>query len=382
MPRRKKRGYGRGTIARDGRSGSVMINGKRVFRRGANAEEVAAKLDLVLGHAESRLRAAGTTMTVVDMLDAYMADQWAHVDDGDLRRSTVDKKTFLVAHLKMIWPTQLAVNLTPKDVEAGMTKIRRTGRKAEYVGRIQQVLGQAYRWAIVESILNTNPATAARTVKGSSTPTGEPRPLTLDEARALLDAADGHWAGVVAYLGVLAGLRVQEIRGLTVHDVDLQRCTLTVTGEADRYGLRTDPKTRTSARTVHIVPELADTLRAHLERIAEVRRKMGWQWPDNDLVVPSRNGTTYDAANLRRYMRQWLSAAGVDRPITTKDLRATCATIAVDNGATAWDVAQLLGHVDTRTAERHYFGRRRIQEGTAVVGAALARTSTPTRNPT
>ena len=75
----------------------------------------------------------------------------------------------------------------------------------------------------------------------------KPQPLTMQQVRALLDAAPEEWKGMIL-LGLYTGIRIQEIAGLTWDAVDLQHAAIYVRSPKER------------PRTLPVSPELASYL--------------------------------------------------------------------------------------------------------------------------
>ena len=82
---------------------------------------------------------------------------------------------------------------------------------------------------------------------------------------------------------------------------------------------------------------------------------MGPLWPVqwDHLVFRSEAGTPLDGRNMNRRLRQWLAAAGIEKPLTVYSLRKTYATLSADQGVLLTTLADFLGN-DSRTVERYY----------------------------
>jgi integrase len=107
--------------------------------------------------------------------------------------------------------------------------------------------------------------------------------LSDAEIRSILSAAPEPYR---TFYGLLAetGLRVGELCGLTVEDVDLERGILQVRQSAWR-GKLGDPKTDESTRVVELSPRACENLKVHLDR---------WHPNERRLVFASKNGTPWD----------------------------------------------------------------------------------------
>lgn len=140
-------------------------------------------------------------------------------------------------------------------------------------------------------------------------PTGRPsKSLTLDQARALRNAAEAEGGTIGAYVVVslLTGARTEELRALTWDHVDLDGLpdaqppvppSMEVWHSVREGG---DAKTKRSRRTLALPQRCVDGLRTH----------RGNQ-DQNGLVFATSAGTELDAANVRRAFRRVTKAAGL-----------------------------------------------------------------------
>ena len=109
------------------------------------------------------------------------------------------------------------------------------------------------------------------------------------------------------FYGLLAetGLRVGELCGLTVDDIDLERRLLVVRQSAWR-GKLVGPKTANSVRVVHLSPQCIEHLRGFLR---------SWHPNNNRLLFATKNGTPWDANMQRkRRFRSLLKALNIQVP--------------------------------------------------------------------
>lgn len=101
------------------------------------------------------------------------------------------------------------------------------------------------------------------------------------------------------------GLRVGELCGLQLDDLDLERGELTVRRSAWR-GKLVSPKTTASSRVVNLSPHCIDHLRTFLQ---------SWRSNENGLLFATRNGTPWDANMPRkRRFRPLLRALNIQIP--------------------------------------------------------------------
>lgn len=161
------------------------------------------------------------------------------------------------------------------------------------------------------------------------------------------------------WLLVLLGLRPAELCGLRVGAVDFGRLTVHVTetlnvvhryGDGRRTVVEGPTKSTSGDRVLPISAWLRDDLAAMLasrgpaDRVAESPLFRAVKGPGR-LEVPM----------LRDHVvRPALRSAGLDESFRTYDLRHTCASLLIDQGANPLEVAQRMGHADASITLRVY----------------------------
>jgi len=178
--------------------------------------------------------------------------------------------------------------------------------------------------------------------------------LTIEQARALIDAFDPYYRPFVTF-AIHTGLRLSELRALTWDDIDFERADLHVRHNISA-GITTTPKTRHSNRHLSLPPFLVQVLIDH--------QAVCPPSPEN-YVFPQPSGRLIDPANFRK--KVFLPAfekAGLE-PVRFHDLRHTCASLLVDAGASLYDVMSWLGHSNVTTTLRYAHWLPGAQQRTA-----------------
>ncbi|MBG0855087.1 site-specific integrase [Streptomyces spinoverrucosus] len=227
---------------------------------------------------------------------------------------------------------------------------------------IHSVLKSALEHAVREEEI---PRNVARNVR-----TGTPRPrrfepLTADEARQLLTAAQGHRLHALFELALHTGLRKGELLGLHWEDLDLDAGTAAIRRTLQRTStgtLTTLPtKTRASERRVALPTRCLHSLKLHQEQQQREREAAGTTWQHNGHVFATAQGRAIDPTNLTRTFTTLLRKAGCRR-IRFHDLRHSTATLLLEQGVELVVIKELLGHAHigvTATVYAHV--RLRIQ---------------------
>jgi integrase len=175
---------------------------------------------------------------------------------------------------------------------------------------------------------------------------GEVVPLSVEEARALLLAAEGTRLYALWAVALAVGLRRGEALGLRWKDVDLDRGELRVSQTLQRVDGRLQfvpPKSERSRRRVPLPPvTMAALKRYHLQAANEAANRARSVGPD-DLVFTSSTGTPLEPRNANRVFTDLLKTAGL-RPTRFHDLRHTCASLLLAQGVSPRVVMETLGH--------------------------------------
>jgi integrase len=193
----------------------------------------------------------------------------------------------------------------------------------------------------------------------------EVQPLTPDQARGLLELAkgDGQWAGPVV-TGLCLGLRMGEVLGLLLNDLDLEAGTLRIDKQLQRYGknkLALEETKQRAKRTVKLPLTVRDVLKEHVQLREETRNLAASAWRGPIKVMDGRQveflftttiGTPHFDTNLRRRLRALLALAGIKRH-RFHDLCHTAATMLIAAGVNPKAVQHFMGWKDSRMVDRY-----------------------------
>jgi integrase/recombinase XerC len=200
------------------------------------------------------------------------------------------------------------------------------------------VLRSFFAHLVREGICETNPARALRSPRLERTVPGF---LTVREAASLVEAPDADtWQGLRdrAILETLygSGLRVAELVGMNVGDLDLAGGLVAVRGKGKKE--RLVPLGSASARAIE----------RYLEAPARARRTQG---ADTGALFVNKLGSRLSARGVQRVLDKYAKAAGLKPPVTPHTLRHSFATHLLDNGADLRYVQELLGHSSLSTTQ-------------------------------
>jgi len=198
--------------------------------------------------------------------------------------------------------------------------------------------------------------------------------FTLEQAKALLAAAEGTRLHPYAVLSLLVGIRTEEARALRwdhvvtwVNDsagwqpVASAGFDAASTGEdrfaiyvwrSDREG--SDTKTEKSRRTLSLPHRCVEALRQQHAQQEQDRLMAEAFWQEHGLVFASRVGTPLSANNVIRAFRIITKKAGLGEDWTPRELRHTFVSVMSASGVPVENIALLVGHDRTATTESVY----------------------------
>jgi integrase len=237
--------------------------------------------------------------------------------------------------------------LTPGQVQALYTKIWKRGLSSKTVNSIHGLLHKALDDAVKAGLVARNvceSVTAPRVIKRRA------KPLTVEQARQLFEAARGHRLEVLLTLAVVTGMRRGELLALRWSDVDLERRVLLVCRTVDyiaHYGhIETEPKTESGLRQIALPAFMIDVLKQHRIEQLELRLKVGIAWEDRDLVFCDLHGGYLNSRYLLKMFDRLLKDAELPH-MHFHDLRHSAASILLSMGVNPKVIQELLGHSET-----------------------------------
>jgi integrase/recombinase XerD len=209
--------------------------------------------------------------------------------------------------------------------------------KPTSVVRALSTVRSFHRFLLREGDLDMDPAA---TVTRPRVPRALPRPLSVDDVATLLSApnpAEPAGARDRAMLELLygAGLRISELVGLDVDDIDLQDGAVRVLGKGGKE------------REVPVGRFAREAVQAYLSR---TRPAFASARTRGALFLNVRGGRLTRQSSARILQRH-ARAAGLERHVTLHTLRHSFATHLLEGGADVRVVQELLGHSSVATTQ-------------------------------
>jgi len=251
-----------------------------------------------------------------------------------------------------LWLAQQRASLLAADrilLLDWLSSLMEQGLGARSVARKMSALRGFYRWALRERLLAEDP-----TLLISRPKVGRPLPQSLTEAdvEALLAAPEVDTPLGLrdrAMLEVLyaAGLRVSELVGLTLSQINLRQGLVRIVGKGNKE------------RLVPLGEEAQDWLLRYLRD----SRPLLLEGVSDDIVFPSQRRQAMTRQTFWHRIRQLALIAGVQKPLSPHTLRHAFATHLLNHGADLRVVQMLLGHSDLSTTQIYtHVARQRLHE--------------------
>jgi integrase/recombinase XerD len=194
-----------------------------------------------------------------------------------------------------------------------------------------------YRYQIREGKVDQNPIALIASPK---LPRALPKSLSEADVEALLAAPDldtpvGLRDRTMLEVLYACGLRVSELVGLTMPQINLRQNVLRVTGKGSKD------------RLVPMGEEAALWVQRYLR---EARPSLLHNCPD-EIVFPSTRAQPMTRQTFWHRIKHWAQVAGIDKPLSPHTLRHAFATHLLNHGADLRVVQLLLGHTDLSTTQ-------------------------------
>ena len=299
------------------------------------------------------------TATFADVIEAWFSAGCPNVAPSRTSRHARVKAPNTIANARQL----LGASVLPKigSLKVDRTTTRRLeelfesmvakGYATSRIDRNWNYLNQACQHALRERRIKTNPA--ADVLLPAMRPSKPRKSFTIDQAQALLtEAIPADPRPAMWLTGLMCGLRPGELAGLRwpFVDIDSDEPSIEIAERAmevdDKYVGQAVPKTPKSKRTIGLHPLLVAALVRHREE-----QKILGQYDAEGFVFCTRNGTPMTMSNMRRAFQTLCKRAGLGKGWTTYELRHSFVSLVSDQLDDLVKVADLAGHVDTRTTQ-------------------------------
>jgi len=242
-----------------------------------------------------------------------------------------------------------AKSIDKKDIEVFLGSLSTAGIAAPSIARCLAAVRGFHKYLLMDGLSDIDPTSAIEAPRGWKR---LPKTLNGEDVVSLLNQPDlsnprGLRDKAMLELLYATGLRVSELVGLNVADVNLERGFLIVVGKGSKE------------RIVPLGEIAAGHVRAYVERGRPLLMR-GHQ-ADALFVSNRRHGLTRQLFWER--IKHYVAKAGISSKVSPHTLRHSFATHLLDNGADLRAVQAMLGHADISTTQIYtYVSRERLKQ--------------------
>ena len=229
--------------------------------------------------------------------------------------------------------------VTPLMIRGYLGYLHQKNQKSS-VARKLSTLRSFFKSLVKKGMIEASPAEGLLTPKREKT---IPVYLTVDEIFRLLDSIESDALLAARNRAIFetlysCGIRVSELTGLDVFDIDASAATVRVFGKGGKE------------RVVPIGRKALDAVEGYRERL---RVETGIGTDRNGPIFLNRQRQRLTARSVGRILKQLAVACGIATPISPHGLRHTFATHMLDAGADLRSVQELLGHRNLSTTQKY-----------------------------
>ncbi len=242
------------------------------------------------------------------------------------------------------------VAIRREDVLRYLSDRMSRGLKARSTARCLSCLRALYRYLLREQLIKEDPTLQ---VENPKLPRPLPDTLTENDVERLLAAPDlethiGMRDRTMLEVLYACGLRVSELVGLRLSEINLRQGVIRIVGKGSKE------------RLVPMGEEAINWLQRYL---AEVRPELLKKNLAQDVVFPSNRGVAMTRQTFWHRIKEHARVAGVNKKLSPHTLRHAFATHLLNHGADLRVVQLLLGHSDLSTTQIYtHIAQHRMKE--------------------
>lgn len=273
--------------------GRAMVNGETIVKYSWNASQLKREMKEEIEKLRNKqiIQIAANIKQEVTLADWF--EKWFQNYKLPLLKETgvaSYRRKFVNTFGKQLGESYLS-EVTQFVIQSTATKMINQGLSPRTVREAAGVLRQCMETAVINGLINSNPAVGIVVPKDRK---GNRRVLTVEEQRIFLSYVNNKndWYKELYSIMFLTGMRIGEIGGLRLSDIDYEKKLIQVNRslswqyESGKKLVRfTSPKTQNSVRVIPFFQETEKVLRSQERKIVRRRKDLGERW---------RNDTEYD----------------------------------------------------------------------------------------
>lgn len=269
--------------------------------------------------------------------------------------------------------------ITGDEINDFYNSILREGCKANTAIHYHAMLRTAFQHAVKRRIIPSNPCDQADRPKKNQFMAGY---YSVDELRELLELTADDPMQIVILLAAYYGLRRSEVLGIKWNAVDFKEKKLTIShkiteefidGKTKLVGYD-QMKTKSSYRTLPLIPEVEEALLREKEKQEEMKKIMrrAYNKEFQEYVCVDKLGKLISPNYVTSHFKVILQNNNL-RKIRFHDLRHTCASVMLANGVQMKQIQDWLGHSTFATTADIYshLDYKSKEESASVMSALL-----------
>lgn len=244
--------------------------------------------------------------------------------------------------------------ITSDHIEVIYDRLRSKGLSQRTCLHVHRVLHTAFADAVRRRKLKEN---VVGQLRAPRVDTHELTPVSSDQMRTLIRAAQGTRLAVPVAVAAVTGLRRGELLALRWRNVRLDKQgSLYITEALEQtreLGVRFKPPKGKSRRLIPLSREGVAILAAHKVHQDCERQHVGESFADNDLVFCNPDGAPWPPDTFSKQFSTIATAVGL-RGFRFHDIRHAFATLTLADGRPVKEVQLLLGHSTANTTLSFY----------------------------
>lgn len=228
-----------------------------------------------------------------------------------------------------------AVDIDYKTIHRYISELGENDFKASSIERKTASIKSFFKYLQREGVISKNPAALVSSPKKEKR---LPVVLEMDEVIRLIESIPDTDAVAVrdrtmVLLLYASGIRVSELTGLDLRNVDLNGGVINVTGKGNKE---------------RVVP-IGDTAAKGLVKYMTYRKEL--EKTDKKALFLSNNGKRIQDRMVRYVLKRYIGKISVQKKVSPHTLRHTFATHLLQNGANIRIIQEMLGHSSLSTTQ-------------------------------
>lgn len=305
-------------------------------------------------HAEKE-RSRVANMQVIDYLPEWLESHKPNISTLTYTGYKTMIESRMIPYFKTLGDLKVK-DITGDEINDYYFHIRKLGLKGTSAQRHHSLLHLAFKSAVKRRVIPTNPVEQADRPKATQY---IGKYYNAAELKELLDKAENDPIYIVIILAAYFGLRRSEALGLKWSAVDFENKTVSISHKV----IKTDDgivgmdvmKTKSSYRTLPLIPQVEDALLKEKAKQEEMQRIMrrGYCKKYTDYICVDAIGEIIKPDYVTNHFKILLRDNGL-KQIRFHDLRHSCASLLLANGVPMKMIQDWLGHSDMGTTANIY----------------------------